>query len=368
MSLSKMRAVTKVYHLVPKILSPVNSYEGAIRVINAGADEIYCGVAIPGRFRNFILYRGPGIGKAQLPTYEELAKIVKYARKHNVKVMLTFNEPFMTEALEKDMMNHIRLCLDMGVDGLMIGDLGVLSLVKDMGVDVPLIASTYFVTMNSESVDFLRKIGFSRVVLERQLTIQEIFDVVTNSKIDIEIFCHGAGCSNINGNCYLYHYDTSAGLGLKARARFHTSKMIRDASPCIWHYEIYDINTKERIGMKPILDALTECSLCYLSMLVKAGVAGIKIVGRLTNAIYQEKITEAYRKLLDMIERQATDKSLQTHIKFLRKGLTPYYAFLEFGKVFQIPESFFQGAYCQNRRCYYSPLFDVCSKHATIEK
>ena len=120
--------------------------------------------------------------------------------------------------------------------------------------------------------------------------------------------------------------------------------------------------------MKPILDALTECSLCYLSMLVKAGVAGIKIVGRLTNAIYQEKITEAYRKLLDMIERQDTDKSLQTHIKLLRKGLTPYYAFLEFEKVFQIVESAFQGTYCQNKRCYYSPLFDVCSKHATREK
>ena len=85
---------------VPKLLSPVRSFEGTVRVIQAGADEIYCGVVseIPS-LKHFVLYRGVW---CNLPTYEELGRVAKYAHDHGVKVLLTANLPFMIEAVEKE--------------------------------------------------------------------------------------------------------------------------------------------------------------------------------------------------------------------------------------------------------------------------
>ena len=126
---------------IPKLLSPINSFEGAVRVIRAGADEIYCGVAMPEKLYRFTIYRGPGASPAQLSTYDDLEKVVNHAHKHGVKVFLTMNEPFMSKDLEKAMKTHIRSCLDRGVDALIVGDIGVLSLIRKMGVDAPLRAS-----------------------------------------------------------------------------------------------------------------------------------------------------------------------------------------------------------------------------------
>jgi len=96
----------------PKLLSPIRSFEGAVRVIDAGADEIYCGIIIPG-IDGFHLYRG---SVSEVPTYVELGRIVKHAHNHGVKVYVTLNNPFMAEIIEKIMKNHIYSCIEREAD------------------------------------------------------------------------------------------------------------------------------------------------------------------------------------------------------------------------------------------------------------
>jgi len=375
---------------IPKLLSPINSFEGAVSVIRAGADEIYCGVAMPEKLRHFTLYRGPGASPAQLPTYDELGKIVDYAHRYNVKVMLTVNEPFMSEAFDKAMRSHIRSCLDEGVDALIVGDFGVLSIIRNLGVDVPLIASTYFVSMNCEAVDFLGKLGFSRVILERHLTLQEISEIVNHSDVPIEVFCHAGGCSNFNANCYFYHYGIfSKLLGSELKVSKHVRSII---SPCTLFYDVYDVNDRDnKLCNIPILDAFTFCSLCHLQTLVRIGVAGLKIVGRFKRVQEQEAYTLIYRELLDMIAKGRGNvnrtrvlekiKSLKRKLDELElgraignleekrskmaKGLREKIKRARYEALRGLIESPFREVYCKQKRCLFSPLFNTPYRHFT---
>jgi putative protease len=325
---------------IPKLLSPIRSYEGAVRVIRAGADEIYCGVIseIPS-LKHFVLYRGVW---CNLPTYEELGRVAKYAHDHGVKVLLTANLPFMIEAVEKEIKNYIRACLDEGIDALIIGDLGVLSMVKSMSVDIPLYASTYLATLNQEAVAFLTKMGFERVILERQLTIDEIAEIVQKSQVEIEVFIHGlGGCSHIDVSCYLIH------------AHFPELNRVRlmiDSSfnpPCKLPFEVYDSgNDQLRSNSVPILDAQRMCSICDLPMLIRTGVTGLKIEGRGNPAVFQESTTKLYRELLDLLERgQMT--TYWKRVESLKRQFIPKPPYLQ-----NLHESC-----CEQKRCYYSPFF-----------
>jgi len=376
---------------IPKLLSPINSYEGAVRVVRAGADEVYCGVAMPEKLQHFTLYRGPGRSPAQLQSYDELAKVVDFAHGRNVKVVVTVNEPFMSEDLEKPMKSHVRSCLDQGADALIVGDLGVLSVIRDLGVDVPLLASTYFVSMNSEQVDFLRRLGFSRVILERHLTLQEVSEIVRRSEIPIEIFCHAGGCSNINANCYFYHYGPfSKLLGSELKVSKHVKSI---TSPCTLFYDIYDSSDRgKKLCNIPVLDAFTFCSLCHLQTLVQIGVAGLKIVGRLMHPEQQEAYTMVYREFLDMIAKgggRVPANRLRQKIESLKRrldeldlgkpiGETQKKSVLEKERPLRkkledvryetlrgLIEFPFREVFCKQKRCYFSPLFNAPYEHFT---
>ena len=323
---------------VPKLLSPVNCFEGGIRVIDAGADEVYCGVTIPS-VKDFVLYRGQG---CEIPTYEDLAKLVKYAHNHQVKVVVTVNQPFMTGIIEKAIRNHIKNCLDKGVDALIIGDMGILMIVKDMNVDTELYASTYMVSMNYEAVNFLGELGFQRVVLDRQLTMDEISEIVKHSNVEIEVFIHGGGCSNTNGNCYLYHFRFPA----LARAVLATEGIIK--TPCSQPYEVYELNNPtNNVEQVPIMDAFEFCSMCKLPELMKTGVTGFKIEGRGEDIAYQETTTKIYRELIDVLSKGDND-AFQKKLEFLKDGgFNP--------RTNALPN--LREVYCTQKRCYYSPLF-----------
>ena len=321
---------------IPKILSPIRSFEGGVRVIKAGADQVYCGVTIP-KIKDFVLYRGPA---HEVPTYDELGRIVKYAHNHGVEVAVTVNRPFMARVLEDPIRNHIRSCIDEGVDALIVGDLGVLSMFKDMKIDVPLYASTFMASMNSEAIDFLRKQGFSRIILERNVTIPEISKIVQSSKIEIEVFIHGGGCSNINSSCYLYHFS------FPKRKHFALITQENISSPCTFHYEIYDLGGEQtRLGSVPIMDALQYCSLCKLPELMKTGVIGFKIEGRGNPIRYQESTTKAYRELIDLLAQGRID-SFQEKLETLKRDWIPMPL-----SIWSLREFL-----CKQKRCYYSPL------------
>ena len=324
---------------MPSIMAPINSYEGGMRVINAGADEVYCAVQIPD-IKDFVLYRGPS---SELPNYDDLNRLVKYAHEHDSKVDLVINQPYMVTRIEKNFKKHIQNCCDQGIDSLIIGDFGVLSIVKKINVNVPLIASTYLVSMNSETVAFLAELGFSRVVLERHLTLEEIREIVKNSKIGIEVLIHGGGCSNINASCYLYHH--------KFPELINAERASNTSTPCALPFDLNNLNDPiDSYTNVTVMDAFEYCSICKIPQLVATGVNGLKIEGRTGSVWYQETTTKIYRELLDLVSDGKIDK-YNDRLEELKNGV--YFL--------PVPSGFYKlkDIWCWQNRCYYSPLVNA---------
>ena len=329
---------------IPKILAPIKAYTGAVKVIQAGADEIYCGVKIPG-LEDFELYRG---ASTDIPTYDEFCKVTEYAHSYNVKVFVTINQPFIIDSMEKTMVRHIRNCIDSGADSLIVGDLGMLQLVKEIARDVKICASTYLSATNGEAVEFLRRGGFSPVVLERHVPLEQVADIAKNSDIEVEVFAHGSGCSNINVNCYFYHYKFPA-----MDQGYLTIDGIK--FPCSLPYEVYDgADEQVKLGTLPIIDAYTFCSLCKLPALIRSGVYGLKIEGRGINEEYQASTTKLYRESIDMLQ-QGDEEQFLHNLESIKKTFMPLAQTL--------PLNNLQELCCEQGRCYYSPKF-----HAPYKK
>lgn len=316
-----------------KLLSPITSFESATSVILAGADEIYCGVTIPDTLYPFIAQRGP---PSDLSTYDELRRVTTYAHDHGVKTLLTTDFPFISTNVERQIKKHLDACINTGVDALIATNIGMILLAKEMGITIPIYASTYLSSINYEAVDFLRKLGVKRVVLERHVMIDEIKEIVKRSNgVEIEVFIHGPGCSNINVNCYGccaygYIYRDYA-----KRIPSTPSKTVFYWPLCRLEYDLYKIGSNEskKIASTPIIDAYSFCSLCQLPDLMNAGVTGLKIVGRELNTKYQEETTKLYREMINLIESGQKD-------------------------VFQKKLEERKSHLCDHR-CYYAPIFHV---------
>jgi putative protease len=280
------------------ILAPVTSFDAARGVISSGANEIYCGIRVPG-----INYAGLStrLEPCSLSKYQDLREIANYAHKYGVRVLVTTEFPFMSELVADRLKKHISSCVKSNVDGLIVTDIGTLLMVRKMGLDIPFYASTYLASMNYSAVSLLRELGVKRVILERHLTIQEIEDIVRHSgDMEIEVFVHGPGCSNINVSCYGCPNLNTIDDSMRRRG-------VTITSMCRSQYEVNALDGEE-IGSVPILDAYTWCSICKLPELFKTGVTGFKIVGREGGREYQEQVTKIYRELLNLLERDELDK------------------------------------------------------------
>jgi putative protease len=339
---------------IPTILSPVTSFRGAVEVIAAGADEIYCGVGIPGILE--ILNRPEA---CSVSTYVELGKITDYARSKGVETIVTLGLPFISRSAAARMREHASACVGQGIDALIVGDIGLISMIRDdMGLDIPIYASTLLGAMNYEAADYIRKLGVQRVVLERHVTVEEIGEVVRrNGEIEIEVFVHGGGCSNINANCRLEYSQPSANATEKA-----LRGVTKFTNPCKWAYHVYELDDGERrIATRPtrILDAYTFCSLCDLPELIDTGVSGLKIVGRCRPLLYQVQATRMYRDVLDLMKRGGR-RGLN---RVQRKRVTEMVECFQDAPVqpaFANRDGSFRTLremWCTEGRCYYSPLF-----------
>jgi putative protease len=274
----------------------------------------------------------------------------------------------MSDIIEEKIRKHISSCVEKEVDALIVPDIGTLLTIKEMSLNIPIHASTYLASMNYEAVDFLKKMGAERVILERQVMINEIKEIVErNKKVEIEVFVHGPGCSNINVNCYLCFVPNyifqALGEGQVNEAflpyfdKLDERRVRMAMAPmCRVKYKIYEVgkDSQKEISISPIMDAYTYCSFCELPDLVEAGVMGIKIVGREINDVYQEATTKMYRELLDLIDKGEVE-SYRRIIKSVIEG--------QKGSCFpDIQEA------CEQKRCYYSSMFHAPYKIPYIWK
>lgn len=257
-----------------ELLVPANNGDIAKKAILAGADAVYIGYSKYGAR----MYAGNSIS--------EIIDIIEFAHTYNAKIYITLN----TILKDSELINVEKLInklYKINADGIIIQDMGILEL--DIP-PIPLIASTQCNNNSVEKVKFLEKTGFKRVILPREMSIEEIKKIRTNTNIELECFVHGALCMSYSGQCYL-----SLVNGGRSANRGEC------AQPCRRKYSLLDADGKYIVRNKNLL-SLKDLNLSeHLEELILAGVTSFKIEGRLKNDAYVVNTTAYYRQKLDKI-------------------------------------------------------------------
>ncbi len=278
-----------------ELLAPAGSYDAFLAAVENGADAIYLG----GKLLNARQFAGNFDD-------EELQKALDYAHSRGVRVILTLNtlvlDTEMQEALE-----YAGKVYEMGMDAFIIQDVGLAANLKKAIPELPIHASTQMTTYSIEGVQALEKMGFSRVVLARELTLTEIKSICQNTQLEIEVFVHGALCISYSGQCLM-----SSIIGGRSGNRG------KCAQPCRLPYTIQKDNKNIKGGY--LLSPKDICSIEKLTDLINAGVSSLKIEGRMKSPEYVATVVSTYRKYLDKIlEMHSSDKNLNENNKGHRK-------------------------------------------------
>lgn len=298
-----------------ELLAPAGSYDIAIAAINAGADAVYLGG------ENF----GARANAENLNT-EEIIDVLNYAHLNGRKVYLTINTLLKNKEIYNDLYDFLRPLYENGLDSVIVQDIGVLLFVKNHFPDLKIHASTQMTISGNETVKWLKELGAKRVVLPRELSIDEIKDLKGND-IEIETFVHGALCYCYSGQCLL-----SSFIGGRSGNRG------RCAQPCRLPYDvIYDGMLINEADEKYILSPKDICALYLLPDIIDAGVTSLKIEGRMKKKEYVCGVVSIYRKYLDMILAGEKFKVEESDIKLLidlfnRHGFNESYYYTKNGR------------------------------------
>lgn len=261
----------------PELLAPCGDLECLKAAVQNGADSVYLGASgfnARARAKNF--------------DYETLKQAIVYAKLRNVKVHVTLNILIKNEEFE----DAIKLALEvynLGADALIIQDLGLIEYLVKNYPEIPVHASTQMTVHNLSGVKQLENMGVSRVVLSRELSINEIKNICDNTNVEIETFIHGALCICYSGQCLF-----SSIIGGRSGNRGLC------AQPCRLPYTLIDEDEKV-LDNGHLLSPRDLNGVKFLPELIRAGVKCFKIEGRLKSPEYVGIITRFYRKYIDLV-------------------------------------------------------------------
>ena len=256
-----------------ELLAPAKDYETGIAAINHGADAVYIGAA---QF---------GARQAAGNSVEDIARLVDYAHIFGVKVYVTLNTIIYEDEVAA-VEGLIGELYKIGVDALIVQDMGILRMNSP---PIPLHASTQMDNRTVEKVKFLSDVGFPRVVLARELTLEQIAAVhKANPETELEVFVHGALCVSYSGQCYASQHCFGRSANRGACAQF-----------CRLPFDLVDSDGKLIAKEKHLLSLKDMNRSDYLEEMLDAGVTSLKIEGRLKDESYVKNITAYYRARLD---------------------------------------------------------------------
>ncbi len=275
------------YNRIMELLAPAGDYDKLVMAIEYGADAVYLASTRFG-LRTFA-------GNFDL---NGLKDAVEFAHKHNVKVYVTVNIIPHESDLE-DLPQYISYLDSINVDAVICADLGIISMVRRIAPNLPIHVSTQANITNSEAAKVFIDMGVKRLILAREMTIEEIKQLRKNIPDDIELeaFVHGAMCISYSGRCLLSNFFTNrdANRGSCVQA-------------CRWEYAIREINKEQEYPIQEdshgtyILNSKDLCMIEYLDKLRDAGVNSVKIEGRMKTEYYVANIVNAYRKAIDYMD------------------------------------------------------------------
>lgn len=291
-----------------ELLSPSGSMESLKAGIQNGADAIYLG--------------GSSFGARASATNfdnDELIEAVKYAKLRNVYIFVTVNTSIKENEIE-ELISYTDFLYKIGVDAIILSDIGVAEVLRKRYPNMELHASTQISAHSLNDVLELKKVGFNRVVLARELSIEEIKEICDNVDIDIEVFIHGAICISYSGQCLM-----SSMLGDRSGNRG------RCAQPCRQSYKLINKTTGKIIDVNGnyLLSPKDLCSIENIEKILDTGVKSLKIEGRMKRPEYVAVVTSRYRKTIDnYINNKITDdkKALKEDLEaiFNRKFTSGY--------------------------------------------
>ena len=257
-----------------ELLAPARNLEIGIAAINCGADAVYIGAESFG---------------ARLDAGNSLSDIealTTYAHRYWARVYVALNTILRDDELPRALA-LINQLYDAGIDGLIIQDVGLLEC--DLP-PLPLIASTQLDNSSVKQVQFLEQVGFQRVILARELNIDEIQTIRRTTSVELECFVHGALCVGCSGRCYLSH-----AVGGRSGNRGNC------AQPCRLRYSLRDTNDLSIARNRHLLSLQDLNRSAHLHDLLQAGISTFKIEGRLKNIDYVMNIVAYYRRELDRL-------------------------------------------------------------------
>ena len=299
-----------------KILAPVNKPKEVEKIIWEGASEIYCGV-LPNdwkeKYTNIFSPNRREWTSANLSDFDELKEVVNIAHAYNIPAYLTVNT-FYTEIQYPLVLRQIEEAKRIGVDAFIIADVGLLLALREKKIDITIHISNTGTAFNSETVRFYKDLGASRVILPRQLMMDEISELVKQeNEIEFEVFIMNSGCKNIDGFCTFHHgvsevfhpffWNFFKNLNLdrylleqikrlpcniSARTRCNIAGI---DSACLLNYKVIPVSDKlPKKDTSSICKTVSEsfsllsgadpCGACDLYKLSKIGIHSVKIVGR----------------------------------------------------------------------------------------
>lgn len=257
-----------------ELLSPAKNLEFGREAINHGADAIYVGAPAFGARAS----AGNSVG--------DIESLTKYAHRYGARVYVTLNTSLFDDELEPAS-KLIRQFYDIGTDAVIIQDLGLLE------TDLPPIAlhaSTQTNNASPERIKFLEKVGFRRVILARELSLEQIAEIRRETSVELECFVQGALCVSYSGQCYM-----SQSINGRSGNRGVCSQ------PCRSSYNLYNAENKQLVHKRHLLSLKDFNASEHLQEYIDMGISSLKIEGRLKDICYVKNITAYYRNLLDGI-------------------------------------------------------------------
>ena len=290
-----------------ELLAPAKDKETAFAAIDCGADAVYIGASAFGARRN------------ASNSIEDIKEVVDYAHKFWVKVFVTLNTILTDEELDEAIELTKKLD-EIGVDAIIIQDMGLANKIIQDNPSLPLHASTQCDNRTKEKIKFFNDMGFSRVVLARELSLEQIKKIhEQNPTLELEVFVHGALCVSYSGQCYLSQY-----IGGRSANRGEC------AQPCRKKYSV-----ENKDGKVILKDSYPLClkdfnASKYLKEMIEAGVYSFKIEGRLKDINYVKNVTAYYRHELDKYSKKSssgisTYSFIPNPQKSFNRGFTSYF-------------------------------------------
>ena len=279
-----------------ELLSPAGSPEAVVAAVQSGADAVYMGFGAHNARRG-----------AKNFTDETFDNAVRYCRVRGCKVYLTLN----TLVGDREIAEVVGLAehaAGLGVDAILVQDLGLVRTLRHALPDMPLHASTQMSIHNLAGVEAAAELGLTRAVLARELSLTQITQIAERAPIEVEVFAHGALCFCHSGQCYM-----SALIGRRSGNRGAC------AQPCRLNYSLGGRMDDYPLSLKD------SCLVSYLKELQRAGVACVKIEGRMKRPEYSAIVTGIYSRAIREGTEPTEMELQQLELAFSRQGFTDGY-------------------------------------------